>query len=693
MTAGRTIARVIIENPNLQDAKLRFSTTKTNPLIFAAVAWYLLLTQPTLGQGHARRYRGEQSHGTAPYTDPELATASPTAYGKNSQKYGDSGYGDPDYAGIYSDGRYKRNRSRDFVHMPDYQSNGLYRQPSAMIVQSDSRLLIATKKTGELYDLDPQTGDACAVFGPSAIEFGHLVQLDEEHLLASDNAAEQIVVLRKIRSDGAKSDWEVTKRIAAPGTVGDLVYDSDRHRVYASGVWSRRLYQWQLDSSFTQWRTHPTIDLPFGGGCIALLPHRLTTGKHQAVVADAFGSNLAIVNLNSAEIESHQHYDHNIKSMFIDAERGELVYGHQLLNEFIPAIRGEITWGGMLSNNIRQYKLASLLSAETDIDAGNVFTPLGFTGQGGGQPTSIRRLSSGRFIATLGGTSKLAIQTDNRFQFDFHTTGLYPIQCEISSDQSQVFVLNQFGDSVTVVNLATGKSNHLPLGPIRSPTDEERGEQLFHDSRLSHDGWMSCESCHSRGHTSSGLNDNLSDFSQGTPKRILSLLGQGETAPYSWFGAQDKLEDQVASSIRSTMASDYSVKPTDVAAITSFIASLPRPPNVDAARRPKDLRSKQVAGSEVVAGKLVFESQGCADCHTPPLYTSSDTFDVALSDEQGNREFNPPSLLAVSQREGALFHDCSARSLEQVVKERKHQIKKRLSPEEADRLIAFLRSL
>ncbi len=638
------------------------------------------------------QYRKEKSHGTAPYTDPELATASPRTY-EDAETYDSS----QQYE-TYGDGRYKRNRSRDFVHLPSYEADGAYRQPVAMVVETDSRLLIATKRTGEIYQLNPQTGDVRRAFGPSKIQFEHLVRLNDHYLLASDNAAEEVIVLRKSTSGPAATDWEVIKRIAAPGTIGDLAYDADRRRVLATGVWSRRLYWWQVDENYSTWDTQPAFDLPFGGGCIAILPSGLAaddlpTGGDLTVVADAFGSNLAVINLAEGEIATHKHFDHNVKTMFLDPQRSELVYGHQLLNEFIPAIRGEITWGGMLSNNIRQYKLTSLLSAETDIDAGNVFTPLGFTGQGGGQPTSVRRLRSGRFVATLGGTSKLAIQTENRFQFDYYPTGLYPVQCELSRDQSQVFVLNQFGDSVSVFDIATGQSKRFPLGPIRKPTLTERGEQLFHDSRLSHDGWMSCESCHSRGHTSGGLNDNLSDFSQGTPKRILSLMGQADTAPYSWFGAQEKLQDQVASSIKSTMASDYSVKPADVAAITSFVASLPRPPSVEAARREKHTRSQAVDSSEVVAGKLVFEMQGCVNCHTPPLFTSPDTYDVSLSDEQGNREFNPPSLLAVSQREGALFHDASAKTLQQVIVDKKHQIKNALSPEDADRLIAYLRSL
>lgn len=623
------------------------------------------------------QYRAyDRSHGTAAYTDPEQGTASPYFNGRNYSSE------------TLLDGRYKRNRSRDFVHLPEYAPSGSYRQPSAMVSLSGSQLLIATKQTGEIYRLDTKSGNAELEFGPSKLQLEHLVMLSDDHLLVSDNAAEQIVVLQKTSGDSGTREWKVTKRLNTPGKAGGVTFDAFRRRVVVSGVWSRQLYQWSIDESFEKWTALPTIDLDFGGGIIATLP-----GSTDVVVADAFGSNLSVVDTDTSKVVNHQHFDHNIKSMFVDAERGELVYGHQLLNEFIPAIRGEITWGGMLSNNIRQIKLSGLTNPNIELDAGNVFTPLGFTGQGGGQPTSIRRLRSGRFVATLGGTSKLAIQTDDRFRFNFFATGLFPVQCELSSDESQVFVLNQFGDSVSVFDIETGEAKHYPLGSVRSPTLVERGEQLFHDSRLSHDGWMSCESCHSRGHTTGGLNDNLSDFSQGTPKRILSLLGQRETAPYSWFGAQATLEDQISHSISSTMASDHSVKPHDVEALASFVASLPRPPSVASARIPKSEREKHDTSTNTRKGKLVFESQGCANCHTPPLFTSDAVYDVALQDEQGNRKFNPPSLLAVSQRESALLHDGRAKSLEDVVLKYKHQIDGAISAKDASRLIAYLRGL
>ena len=92
----------------------------------------------------------------------------------------------------------------------------------------------------------------------------------------------------------------------------------------------------------------------------------------------------------------------------------------------------------------------------------------------------------------------------------------------------------------------------------------DRGELLFYDARLSHDRWMSCDSCHTDGHTNGLLNDNQGDGSFDAPKRVLSLLGVGDTAPWAWNGSVDDLEAQVRKSVQTTMHG-----PADAAELTA----------------------------------------------------------------------------------------------------------------------------
>jgi len=91
-------------------------------------------------------------------------------------------------------------------------------------------------------------------------------------------------------------------------------------------------------------------------------------------------------------------------------------------------------------------------------------------------------------------------------------------------------------------------------------------------------------------------------------------------------------------------------------------------------------------------GRAVFRDRGCAECHVGPAYTSAGQYDVGLSDEVGNRKFNPPSLRGVGRRDRFL-HDGRASSLEEVFRDHAHPSGAVLSPHEVADLIAFLKTL
>ena len=69
----------------------------------------------------------------------------------------------------------------------------------------------------------------------------------------------------------------------------------------------------------------------------------------------------------------------------------------------------------------------------------------------------------------------------------------------------------------------------MTLGPVPAPEPDAvaRGERLFHDARLSHDGWMSCHSCHVDGHTNGLVADTLGDGSYGAPN-LAHRMGEGD---------------------------------------------------------------------------------------------------------------------------------------------------------------------
>jgi cytochrome c peroxidase len=245
-------------------------------------------------------------------------------------------------------------------------------------------------------------------------------------------------------------------------------------------------------------------------------------------------------------------------------------------------------------------------------------------------------------------------------------------------------VANTLADSVSVVDLVAEKVQaEVRLGPLPRLGAAGRGELLFYDARLSHDGWLSCHSCHTDGHTNGLVADNLTDGSLGTPKRVLSLLGVGDTGRWAWNGKMPDLESQVRKSVESTMqgAQPSAEQVKDLAA---YLRSLPPPPPLTPAGR---------ADAEAVRrGREVFDRHSCGSCHAPPTYTSDGAYNVGLSDEAGNTHFNPPSLRGVSQG-GPYFHDNRAATLEEVFTRRRHQLRGEMSKRELADLLAFLRSL
>jgi cytochrome c peroxidase len=216
-------------------------------------------------------------------------------------------------------------------------------------------------------------------------------------------------------------------------------------------------------------------------------------------------------------------------------------------------------------------------------------------------------------------------------------------------------------------------------------SEVQRGELLFYNGRLSHDAWMSCHSCHTDGHSNGQLSDNFSDKSFGAPKRVLSLLGKAGTEPFAWNGGSRDYSEQIKKSITLTMQGDDDPAERDVSALAAYLAQLESPPPLDIAQGNRE-------ESAVARGAAVFESQNCAKCHQPPLYTTPGVYDVGLRDKQGNTHFNPPSLRGVGQR-GPYFHDGSAATLREVFELHGHQLQDDLTAQQLADLVAFLRSL
>lgn len=555
------------------------------------------------------------------------------------------------------------------------------RRPIAL-VRRGTDLFVANRETGSVSQIDLKS---LQVEGERKIskQLTDLVAVPGSgSFVAVDSSTHEL-----IRFDVEEHRDPVRIRVAAyPSSVA--VFSNGKMATVASR-WSRQvtfvgLSEPQIPSVLMK------IDLPFAAD------RQLVLDERHVLVADAFGGHLAVIDVSERCIEAHREINgHNIRGLALSADRKEVLITHQIMLSITATTKSRIGWGGVVSNSLQRISVAELLKpyesdhVETRSVYGRLY-PLGEERNAAGDPAGVTTCLDGREFVALAGVHQIGMKRRNDLTLERGETGRRPTALYFDELNDRLFVANTFDDSVSVLDGQTLEAQtRIQLGPIADQTSEQIGEELFYDARLSLDGWFSCHSCHSDGHTTGRLNDNFSDGSFGTPKRILSLLGAGETRPWGWNGTQQSLHRQAISSIENTMAGPGKTSPTlsdsNVAALASFVASLEPAPSVAQARG-------QIDQETVQRGRNVFRKQGCAECHHSGTFTSPVVADVGLRDEAGLKKFNPPSLRGVSQR-GPFLHDNRAATLRELLTTHDHGGSSGLAESRLRDLITFLNSI
>ncbi len=542
------------------------------------------------------------------------------------------------------------------------------RRPVAVVPADDGRrLFVANRRAGSVsvIDVDRRQVLAEKVIGRTLAD---LTDAGDGRLLAVDEAAGELIILAR---HGDALDMAGRVHVGeSPVSVRTL----PGGQAAVACLWERQLAIVERTGDGPP-KLHKIIALPFAPRHQLLLPN-----KKQLVITDAFGGHLAVVNVQRGVVESVRAVPgHNIRGLAISGDGKQLLLSQQLLAEETPTRSDDIRWGNVISNGVRSLALEDVADPQADLLRHSRLLPLGVFLNGAADPAGVA-VADDKILVTLAGTGEIAFGPELHDDWPRVAVGRRPTAIVVAGRRA--FVADTFGDAVTILDIPGRKKlATISLGPTPELRPAERGELLFFDGRLSVEGWMSCHSCHSDGHTNSLRSDTLGDGSYGAPKRVPTLLGVGDTAPWAWNGSMARLEDQVSQSIRSTM---HGPRPTErqIADLTAYLRTLSPPPA--AHRNPKD--------QTVRHGKAVFESAGCARCHAAPSYTTPRTYEVGLEDELGKTAFNPPSLRGVGQGV-AFFHDGRATRLDEVFTKHRHQVPADLSHGDLDDLLTFLRTL
>lgn len=225
---------------------------------------------------------------------------------------------------------------------------------------------------------------------------------------------------------------------------------------------------------------------------------------------------------------------------------------------------------------------------------------------------------------------------------------------------TKVFAASYFSDEVSVLDLAAArlKANPLSLGPRTPATPERQGERWFNDANICFQQWQSCASCHSEDARVDGLNWDLLNDGIGNPKNNRSMLYAHVTPPAMSLGVRDNAETAVRAGIRFI---EFTVQPPEVAeAIDAYLKSLrpvPSPHLVAGKLSPAARR-----------GKAVFEKAACIACHSGPLYTDLQQYDLGTTKGMdAGKSLDTPALIECWRTAPYLF-DGGAATVRDVLK-------------------------
>ena len=271
------------------------------------------------------------------------------------------------------------------------------------------------------------------------------------------------------------------------------------------------------------------------------------------------------------------------------------------------------------------------------------------------------------------------------------SVGANPRGITTYADGRFAFVYNALDGTVSVIETAfMEETDRLLATELDFPIELLIGAQLFYgsdDERLAQDRRLSCATCHFDGGEDGQVWAGFPGGTRNTP----ALYDVRSTPPFGWLAGYDELADFNAF-YRYVMhgtglIEDFQNPPLgepngglspDLDALVAYLNTL-EGPGINALRVPPD---------EVLAGETVWMAQGCAECHTPPLYMDGQTHDL------GQGAVNTPSLRWLWDTP-PYYHDGRAVTLFDVfrVDDGPHALLGHIPLADIDALIRYLESL
>lgn len=259
----------------------------------------------------------------------------------------------------------------------------------------------------------------------------------------------------------------------------------------------------------------------------------------------------------------------------------------------------------------------------------------------------------------------------------------------LALDGRHAVVMSQFDRVVSIVDVDDAKSvpTMITLSRPEGEVDSafERGRQIFHDNfdpRVSKDG-RACATCHP-----DGREDGFTWSTPDGPRQTISLAGRiPNAAPYGWFGDHVDAHNHLKHTVKRLGGQGFDTKDqSDLDALVTYISRMKAPVSVHSA----------ASAALVAKGHAVFHApaQGCGECHAEGG-TDRGKHDIGTGrDVEAHFAFDTPSLLSIAGS-APYFHDGRYKSLDDLLAKADDKMghAKHLNVDDRVAMVAYMESL
>lgn len=246
---------------------------------------------------------------------------------------------------------------------------------------------------------------------------------------------------------------------------------------------------------------------------------------------------------------------------------------------------------------------------------------------------------------------------------------------------NKLYIPTYFSDHLNVYDLLDGKQTSVEMNPGRVESPENKGERMFNDALYCFQNWQSCNGCHPGDARTDGMNWDLMNDGVGNSKNCKSMLFSHVTAPSMISGIRVSAELAVRKGYYHIQF--YEVSEEDARFVDDYMKALKPVPSPYLVNGELSDKAKK--------GRKVFEQLKCDECHSGPYYTDMKMHRIG-EDIEFEKGWDTPTLREVWRTAPYLF-DGRAATMEDVFKEFKHGVNKKLSKTELEELVEYVNSL